>query len=216
MEQFVRTEQIEVSSIGKGTLFSPHQPEALIIFAHGGGSSRLSPRNIHVAEGLAQNGFACLLFDLLNEKEAADRKNIFDISLMGARVKQAIDWTALRQDLANLPIGLFGASTGAAAAFVGAARSDRVFAIVSRGGRPDLAMETLPDISAPTLLIVGGQDVEAVDLNREALRCLTCARRLEMIPGATHLFEEPGALDTVAASAAAWFRKHLPVPAASP
>lgn len=194
----------------EGALYRPQRPKGLIIFAHGSGSSRFSPRNRYVAERLVDDGFACLLFDLLTEKEAEDRRNVFDIPLLGARVKEAVDWAG-ESELRNLPIGLFGASTGAAAALVAAADDEagRVAAVVSRGGRPDLAGGALKRVKAPTLLIVGGFDDEVIELNRDAQRLLQCKTRLDIVPGATHLFEEPGTLERVVERAADWFIEYV-------
>lgn len=201
--------QIEPPGL-EGRLRQPVAPTGLIIFAHGAGSSRLSPRNNAVAKALGQYGFATLLFDLLTEEEAADRTNVFDIPLLGARIIDALDWTARRDDLSGLPVGLFGSSTGAAAALVAAARApDRISAVVSRGGRPDLAGEALPLVRAPVLLVVGGHDDVVIDLNRAAADNLTCLHQTEIVPGATHLFEEPGTLDQVVSLAATWFARHL-------
>lgn len=156
-------------------------------------------------------GFACLLFDLLTNDEARDRRNVFDIPLLGARVKEAIAWAAREGEVRGLPIGLFGASTGAAAALVAAASaSDRVAAVVSRGGRPDLAGAALAHVRSPTLLIVGGFDDQVIDLNRDALQSLRCEARLDIVPGATHLFEEPGTLERVVAHAGEWLLAHVP------
>lgn len=200
-----------------GILYLPREPRGLIIFAHGSGSSRFSPRNNFVAEKLVASGFAALLFDLLSVDEAKDRRNVFDIDLLGARVGEAIAWTSQMSELRDLPIGLFGASTGAAAALAAAALEPvRVAAIVSRGGRPDLAGAALAQVRAPTLLIVGGADQDVLELNRQALRQLRCEARLDVIPGATHLFEEPGTLEEVVAHAAAWFTDHAPKGAGSP
>jgi pimeloyl-ACP methyl ester carboxylesterase len=197
-----------------GDLALPAQARALVLFAHGSGSSRLSERNRWVARGLQQNRLATLLFDLLTPVEAQDRRLVFDIPLLGLRVRQALQWAGTRPDLARLPLCLFGASTGAAAALVAAAeRPQGIAAVVSRGGRPDLAQDHLPQVQAPTLLIVGGDDVEVLALNRAALRQLRCTKRLEVLPGASHLFEESGALESVAALAAEWFLSHLPSPA---
>jgi putative phosphoribosyl transferase len=186
-------------------------PKGVILFAHGSGSSRLSPRNTAVAERLAEAGFASLLFDLLTDAEAADRRNVFDIPLLADRLLDATRWIAAEADTATLPIGYFGASTGAAAALVAAAQPDAaaVGAVVSRGGRPDLAGDALGHVRAPTLLIVGGADLQVLDLNRAALAALRCDKQLAIVPGATHLFEEPGALDAVVAEAELWFRLHL-------
>lgn len=182
----------------------------LVIFAHGSGSSRKSPRNRAVAAALAQAGLATLLFDLLTEREAGDRANVFDIPLLAARVADAVDWARAEPRLAGLGIGLFGASTGAAAALVAAAdRRDDVGAVVSRGGRPDLAGHALARVAAPTLLVVGGADDVVIDLNRGAYARLRCEKRLAIVPGATHLFEEPGTLETVMVLAADWFTAHL-------
>ena len=193
-----------------GDLDLPARSCGLVLFAHGSGSSRLSSRNRWVAEVLQQRTLSTLLFDLLDDDEAADRRKVFDIALLSERVQQALDWAAGQATLAGMGIGLFGASTGAAAALcAAAARPGSVAAVVSRGGRPDLAAHCLPRVQAPTLLIVGGADREVLALNRQALRQLRCDKRLEVVPGATHLFEEPGALDSVAQLAAAWFATHL-------
>lgn len=184
-------------------------PKGVVLFAHGSGSSRLSPRNSQVAEALQQAGFATLLFDLLTEREAANRTNVFDIPLLADRLDQAVDWLDTVTAGQPLPIGFFGASTGAAAALVAAAARKDVRAIVSRGGRPDMADDALEGVTAPTLLIVGGDDPEVLALNRAAYRRLRCERRLEVVPGATHLFEEPGTLEAVVALAREWFLQHL-------
>jgi pimeloyl-ACP methyl ester carboxylesterase len=182
----------------------------LVIFAHGSGSGRLSPRNQSVARALQAHGLGTLLFDLLTDEEARDRRNVFDIELLAGRLGDALDWQQGRADIAQLPIGLFGASTGAAAALVAAAEhADRVSAVVSRGGRPDLAGLFLLGVRAPTLMIVGGADREVLELNRLAAERLTCECEIRVVPGATHLFEEPGTLETVAALAAQWFTLHL-------
>lgn len=181
----------------------------LVIFAHGSGSSRLSPRNRQVADVLQHYLLDTLLFDLLTPGEAAQRDKVFDIALLCDRLCQAIAWA--REDVGDRPVGLFGASTGAAAALCAAARAPAsVAAVVSRGGRPDLAGDHLPGVLAPTLLIVGGLDTDVLRLNREALVRLAGARRLEVVPGATHLFAEAGALATVAHLAGSWFEAHLP------
>jgi putative phosphoribosyl transferase len=193
-----------------GDLDLPAQSRALVLFVHGSGSSRLSSRNRRVAGVLQQHRLSTLLFDLLDDEEAADRRKVFDIGLLSERVLQALDWAADQALLADMSFGLFGASTGAAAALCAAAmRPEQVVAVVSRGGRPDLAADRLAQVQAPTLLIVGGADLEVLALNRRALRELRCSKRLEVLPGATHLFEEPGALDKVAQLAAAWFETHL-------
>jgi putative phosphoribosyl transferase len=193
-----------------GVLGLPHPASGLVLFAHGSGSGRFSPRNTYVATALRSAGLATFLFDLLTEDEAADRRNVFDIELLAERLTLATAWVRQQEDAKRLPIGYFGASTGAAAALVAAARSPGdVGAIVSRGGRPDLASPVLADVGAPTLLIVGGHDVGVLDLNRQALAKLQCEKRLEIVPGATHLFEEPGALDQVIDLARSWFTRHL-------
>ncbi|TDX67268.1 dienelactone hydrolase family protein [Methylosinus sp. sav-2] len=192
-----------------GSLAVPEDAQGSIIFAHGSGSSRFSPRNRFVAAALRERRLATLLMDLLSEEEAEDRRNVFDIPLLASRVVEAIDWAAIEPLLRNLPIGLFGASTGAAAALVAAVeRPQKVKAIVSRGGRPDLAGHALEHVRAPTLLIVGGLDFEVLNLNRIAARRLADAR-LDVVPGATHLFEETGTLEQAAALAAEWLAEKL-------
>lgn len=193
-----------------GELAVPSGATGLVLFAHGSGSSRASPRNRRVADSLQQLGLATLLFDLLHEHEAAERRLVFDIALLADRLLQAIAWVRTRADVAALPIGLFGASTGAAAALVAAAeRPQRVAAVVSRGGRPDLAGAALGQVRAPTLLIVGALDTEVLDLNRRAMQQMVCEKCLEIVPRATHLFEEAGALDRVSALAGDWFGPRL-------
>jgi len=193
-----------------GTLVLPAQAQAVVAFAHGSGSGRFSPRNRQVAARLHQEHLGTLLFDLLTEEEADDRRNVFDIALLAQRLGQAIDFLREYPATRALPIGLFGASTGAAAALVAAAqRPEVVSAVVSRGGRPDLAGASLPQVKAPTLLIVGGADIEVLHLNRAAAREMTCTQELAVVPQATHLFEEPGTLEQVADLAARWFGRHL-------
>lgn len=193
-----------------GMLRVPAGAVCLVVFAHGSGSSRFSPRNNAVAEGLGARGIATLLFDLLVPSEEDDRQNVFDIPLLADRLSDAIVWAGREPDLSTLPLGLFGASTGAAAALVAAARHPRrVGAVVSRGGRPDLAGEVLEQVAAPTLLIVGGADYGVIELNEAALARLAAPKALRIVPGATHLFPEPGALDVVVELAADWFLKHL-------
>jgi putative phosphoribosyl transferase len=193
----------------EGELAAPADPQGLIIFAHGSGSSRHSPRNTFVAEALRRHGFATLLIDLLTEAEAGERRNVFDIHLLAERVVEALAWAQGDAEAGALPIGLFGASTGAAAALAGAAAApDDVAAVVSRGGRPDLAGAALDRVRAPVLLIVGGADEAVLDLNRSALARLTAIKKLEIVPGATHLFEEPGALEAVVVFAANWFEAY--------
>lgn len=193
-----------------GDLTIPSRARGVVAFAHGSGSSRLSPRNRSVAGALNDAGFATLLFDLLTPREELDRANVFDIPLLAERLLAASGWLAEREDMAGLPLGYFGASTGAAAALTAAAAlGDHVGAVVSRGGRPDLARD-LGAVRAPTLLIVGGADHQVLELNREAQRQLRCPSELAVVPGATHLFEEPGALERVSDLAASWFQRHLP------
>jgi len=193
-----------------GDLVVPRAAHGFVLFAHGSGSSRHSPRNRFVAEVLQARRLGTLLFDLLSETEARDRVNVFDIGLLANRLLQAMSWLRERRELNGLRLGLFGASTGAAAALVAAAeRPHEVSAIVSRGGRPDLAGAALAQVRSPTLLLVGALDAEVLALNREAARQLTCEKRLEVVPRATHLFEEAGALRRVADSAGEWLLQHL-------
>jgi putative phosphoribosyl transferase len=198
-----------------GDLTVPQEPIGLVVFAHGSGSSRLSPRNRAVAQVLVDAGLATLLMDLLTaEEEAVDlrtRQWRFDVALLGRRLAATVDALAADPAVAGLPVGCFGASTGAAAALIAAAeRPDRVRAVVSRGGRPDLAGDALRHVTAPTLLIVGERDPVVIGLNRDAQAALAAPSRLEIVPGATHLFEEPEALERVAGLARAWFLRHLP------
>lgn len=193
-----------------GTLTVPAGAKGLVVFAHGSGSSRLSPRNTAVARALNGRGFATLLFDLLTPEEERDRANVFDIALLAQRLTDAIDWAKADTDTAQLPLGLFGASTGAGAALVAAANMpEAVAAVVSRGGRPDLAGDALARVRAPTLLIVGGADTAVIELNEAALARMHGDSRIKIVPGATHLFEEPGTLDAVMDLAAGWFETHL-------
>ena len=192
-----------------GDLTIPGQAIAVVVFAHGSGSSRRSPRNIRVADRLHREGLGTLLFDLLIDAEAEERRKAFDIELLARRLGAAVGWVRGRSELDGLPLGLFGASTGAAAALVVAAGTPNITAIVSRGGRPDLAGEALGRVTAPTLFVVGGLDRQVLGLNRAAQARMRCETRLEIVPGATHLFEEPGGLDRVAELAAAWFRDHV-------
>lgn len=192
----------------------PDAATGLVIFAHGSGSSRHSPRNRAVAAALWRNGFATLLLDLLTPAEEmvddVTRAHRFDMPLLADRLVAAIDWAAQRPPTSGLPIGLFGASTGAAAALIAAAqRPAGVRCVVSRGGRPDLAGDALPHVRAPTLLLVGELDDVVIDLNRTAQAAMTAEVRLEIVPGATHLFPEPGALERVAALAGEWFTRFL-------
>jgi len=213
--QSVTSADIGIPPLGlAGTLSLPARSLGLVVFAHGSGSSRLSPRNTAVAEALNGHGFGTLLFDLLTPAEEADRANVFDISLLADRLVDVVRWL-VRQDspIGGLRIGLFGASTGAAAALVAAARiPERIAAVVSRGGRPDLAGDALPMVRAPTLLIVGGADFGVIELNEQALGWLRAPKAMEIIPRATHLFPEAGAMDAVIALAARWFERHLVEP----
>jgi dienelactone hydrolase len=198
----------------EGALSIPERADGVVLFAHGSGSSRFSPRNRFVAAFLNQGGLGTLLLDLLTaeEHEIDERSGAlrFDIDLLSRRLIGVVDWASTHPDMRHLPIGLFGASTGAAAALNAAAdRRQRVAAVVSRGGRPDLAMAALAAVRAPTLLIVGGLDGVVIDMNRRAAAQLACEHRLEIVPGATHLFEEPGKLEEVARLARKWFQQHL-------
>ncbi len=198
----------------RGDLVLPDDARGLVVFAHGSGSSRGSPRNRQVADALRRRGLATLLFDLLTDAEEADDRrtgrNRFDIRLLAERLQHAVGFIGDDPDTAHLPVGLFGASTGAAGALVVAAdQPERISAVVSRGGRPDLAGDALAPVRAPTLLIVGGRDQVVLDLNQEAATKLRCLHELVVVPGATHLFEEPGALDEVARLAGDWFATYL-------
>ena len=207
---------VRISPLGlAGILQVPEQANALVVFAHGSGSSRLSPRNMAVARSLNDRGIATLLFDLLTPAEEADRANVFNIPLLADRLIDAVRWVEGQASVAKLRLGLFGASTGAAAALVAAAKLPRrVGAVVSRGGRPDLAGDALDQVRAPTLLIVGGADVVVIELNERALARLRGPKALEIVPGASHLFPEPGALEAVIDHAARWFERYLaPAPA---
>ena len=208
-----RDEEVDVASgdvslIGRLTV--PPAPIGTVVFAHGSGSSRHSPRNRYVAGVLNEAGFATLLLDLLTVEEETDRSNVFDVRLLAERLGDATRWTSVQPEVSSTGVGFFGASTGAAAALRAAARSDcRVSAIVSRGGRPDLAGPLLPAVTAPTLLIVGGRDEQVLALNRSAQAELRCESLLTIVPDATHLFEEPGALETVAGLARDWFLEKM-------
>ena len=210
-----RTVRIPVGRVElEGTLGVPEDPVGAILFAHGSGSSRFSSRNRFVARVLLDAGFATLLLDLLSaEEEQVDdvtRSHRFDIDMLAERLVAALDWLNAERDTAKLPVGLFGASTGGGAALVAAsARPDRVAAVVSRGGRPDLAGPALASVEAPTLLIVGGRDDIVISLNEEARAAMRAEVRLDIVPGATHLFEEPGALERVADLARDWFLAHV-------
>ena len=194
----------------EGMLGLPGGASGIVLFAHGSGSGRFSPRNQAVALSLRQSGVGTLLIDLLENWESDDRGKVFDIDLLTDRLLAATEWAKADEETRDLSIGYFGASTGAAAALHAAAvRPDAIKAVVSRGGRPDLAMPYLGQVAAPTLLIVGGDDVPVIPLNREALKLLGGPKELVIVPGATHLFEEPGALDEVARHASAWFGRYL-------
>lgn len=196
----------------EANLVVPPDPVGVVVFAHGSGSSRHSPRNRSVAAALQRAGIATLLLDLLTMEEEQDRSNVFDVELLGERLLVAIGWLADQPGLERLPVGLFGASTGAAAALQAAAVSEReIVAVVSRGGRPDLAGEALAKVTTPTLLIVGGRDEMVLDLNEQARARLSGPSRLDVVRGATHLFQEPGALEQVSELAAAWFVEHFEV-----
>jgi len=200
----------------EGLLSLPAGAEGVVAFAHGSGSGRHSPRNQYVARVLQEAGLATLLLDLLEEEEANDRDKVFDIGLLAERLQSAADWLAREPATRELRLGYFGASTGAGAALVAAARQPAaVAAVVSRGGRPDLAGDYLTWVQAPTLLIVGGDDDVVIDLNEQALQRLHCTKDLVIIPGATHLFEEPGTLEEAAQLAKDWFVRHL-TPVGSP
>jgi putative phosphoribosyl transferase len=215
--------QVRVGAGGvvlEGGLAVPDRARGVVLFAHGSGSSRHSPRNRFVAGALREGALATLLLDLLTpEEEAADartRQLRFDIALLADRLVGAIDWLAQQPAARGLPVGLFGASTGGGAALVAAAeRPDAVGAVVSRGGRPDLAGDALPTVRAPSLLIVGGDDEAVIGLNRRAMARMSAPVTLEIVPGATHLFEEPGTLEQVARLARDWFVRHL-VPVTEP
>jgi dienelactone hydrolase len=211
----IRSVVVECDSVAlSGDLAVPENALGLVAFAHGSGSSRRSPRNRYVAGVMQSGGLATLLFDLLTpDEEAVDqytRALRFDIGLLARRLVGATDWLARQAGVGALPLGYFGASTGAAAALIAASqRPEHVSAVVSRGGRPDLAGAALPEVRAPTLLIVGGLDYEVIELNQEALARLRTTKEIRIVPGATHLFEEPGTLEQVALLARDWFRRHL-------
>lgn len=201
---------IELESVRLRAFFGvPRQPRGAVIFAHGSGSGRLSPRNNRVAATLREAGLVTVLADLLSSAEADDRRCVFDIPLLAERVRGVAEWTASQPLSGALPLGYFGASTGAAAALAASVGDRRVHAVVSRGGRPDLAPSALPRVSAPTLLIVGSLDEQVLELNRRAFDAMKCHKRLEIVHGATHLFEEPGTLERVTELARDWFVDHL-------
>ena len=193
-----------------GTLHVPSGARAVVLFAHGSGSSRFSPRNQAVADALNKRRIGTLLFDLLTPREETDRANVFDIALLAQRLEDAVRFLEHETAASGLRLGFFGASTGAAAALVAAARlGDRIGAVVSRGGRPDLAGQALEHVRAPTLLIVGGVDFGVIELNEQAFAMLQGPKAIEIVPGATHLFPEPGALEAVIEHAARWFERYL-------
>lgn len=213
-----KTQQVEIKISGKITIAANldvvEKAEGIVLFAHGSGSSRFSPRNNYVAGVLRQRNFNTLLIDLLTkEEEIVDlqtRQLRFDIELLAARVIEATKWLCQNDSIGQMPIGYYGASTGAAAALVAAAElGDLISAIVSRGGRPDLAGDKLPKVKAPTLLIVGGEDYTVIEMNKAALEHLTTEKKLSIVPGATHLFEEPGTLEQAAMKTAEWFEQYL-------
>lgn len=194
----------------EGVLGIPTDTRGVVAFAHGSGSGRLSPRNNFVARHLQRDGLATLLLDLLTEEEAEDRRKVFDIDLLADRLLLAKGWLETQPQTRSLGIAYFGASTGAGAALQAAAREpSNLKAVVSRGGRPDLAESYLPSVSAPTLLIVGGHDEPVIEMNQTAYNLLTCEKKLIIVPGATHLFEEPGTLEQVAEHAGRWFQRYL-------
>jgi putative phosphoribosyl transferase len=205
--------QIDRTTVLAGDLEQPSQPRGIVLFAHGSGSGRHSPRNRAVAAALQRAGFATVLMDLLTPaEERVDRTTAhlrFDIPLLARRLDATTDWLVARREFVGLPVGYFGASTGAGAALIAASTRRDVSAVVSRGGRPDLAGAALPGVTAPTLLIVGGDDTAVIELNQRALRAMRCVREIAVVPGAGHLFEEPGALEQVMQLAAAWFQRHL-------
>jgi putative phosphoribosyl transferase len=209
----IEEEEVSISSghvIIKGSLNVPQDAKGLVLFAHGSGSSRFSPRNRFVANYLQQEGIGTLLIDLLTESEEVTdiqtRQYRFDILRLTARLLDATDWAKSQSQLANLNFGYFGSSTGAAAALMAAAeKGNEASAVVSRGGRPDLAGQALTKVHSPTLLIIGGDDTVVIDLNQQAFNVMSCEKRMEIVPGATHLFEEPGTLEEVAN----WFVRHF-------
>ena len=204
-------QEIRIAPLGIAGLFGlPAEPRGVVVFAHGSGSSRHSPRNNRVAAALRDAGFGTLLIDLLSPEEEMDRNNVFDVSLLAERLTLATMWLHTLDEVEELPIGYFGASTGAAAAWIAASSGDLdVRAVVSRGGRPDLAGDALDLVTAPTLLIVGGLDGPVIDMNRSALARLRGTKQLVIVEGAGHLFEEPGTLDQVVEHATRWFDRHL-------
>lgn len=208
----VRSEQVPIPSDSihlEGMLAVPDDALGIVVFAHGSGSGRFSPRNNYVAEALQRAGIGTLLFDLLTEEEAQDRENVFDVDFLAHRLADAARYLRRRDDTRKYNLAYFGASTGAAAALIAAAHDQSIRAVVSRGGRPDLAMHCLEQVRAPTLLIVGGDDTQVIALNRRAFEHLRCEKEMSIVPGATHLFEEPGTLEQVVKLARQWFERHL-------
>jgi pimeloyl-ACP methyl ester carboxylesterase len=203
--------EVAIGELGLGAFLGvPDDAKGIVIFAHGSGSGRMSPRNNYVAGRLREAGLATLLLDLLTPAEERDRRNVFDIALLASRLRLAVDWAAQFPDTAGLRPAFFGASTGGGAAIRAAAGDPRIASVVSRGGRPDLAgTNALATIAAPTLLIVGSLDGIVIDLNRAAAQAMRCERRLAIVPGAGHLFEEPGTLDQVVELASQWFLDHF-------
>lgn len=216
MDRKVLRKEVEIDTNAvtlTGDLVIPERPQAIILFAHGSGSSRHSSRNRYVAERLNRSGFATLLLDLLTDQEEREEQYTmhfrFDIDMLATRLCGAVDWLGKTADTRNLTIGLFGASTGSAAALACAAkRRSKISAVVSRGGRPDLAPSALPYVLCPTLFLVGGFDPKVMSMNEKALHSMNCYREIEIIPGASHLFEEPGRLEQVATLATWWFARH--------
>lgn len=207
IEKLIHIKHLDITL--EGMLKIPKSAKGLVLFAHGSGSSRLSPRNNFVANVLNKAGLATLLIDLLSKEEDEIYQTRFDIDLLTKRLIIVVEWLKKQLDTKYLELGLFGASTGAAAALCAAAKSKDIKAVVSRGGRPDLAMDVLSLVAAPTLLIVGGEDFGVIELNQEAYEQLTCVKKLKIVPHATHLFEEPGCLEEVAQLAKEWFQNYL-------
>lgn len=208
MEKLIHIKEAEVDL--EGMLKVPEGAQGIVLFAHGSGSSRFSPRNNFVADVLNQAGLGTLLIDLLSKKEDEIYQTRFNIELLNTRLGMVVNWLKKQPETSKLPIGLFGSSTGAAAAlYVASSFGNDIKAVVSRGGRPDLAMPILGKVKAPTLFIVGGDDFGVIELNEEAYAKLACSKNFEVIPHATHLFEEPGCLEEVARIAKEWFKKHL-------
>lgn len=212
-EALEKAVEIRISDVVlEGDLFIPTDARGIVLFAHGSGSSRHSPRNRYVAGVLQKEGMATLLIDLLTKKEDSVYETRFNIDLLVSRLIEITEWLKSQEETKALPVGYFGASTGAAAALKAAARSEvEIVAVVSRGGRPDLAESALEKVEAPTLLIVGGDDSVVIELNQVAYRKLNSPKELVIVPGATHLFEEPGTLEEVARLATGWFQKYVPL-----